>query len=129
MRTRLAELRAHRGASRGRARVRSVRHGGELPRHLRGFRQAVRSSLRLRTMALWDAVAEAAVARGGALIGSARAVPLASLAQASCLDGRLEALRGRSVVVAIRDQLTAAIALLELDGVARRMVLCTPDLA
>jgi len=80
-------------------------------------------------MALWDSVVGAAAARGGALIGPARAVPLASLARASCLGGRLEALQGRSVVVAIRDQLTAAIALLELDGVAKRMVLCTPDLS
>jgi len=32
------------------------------------------------------------------------------------------------VLVATRDQLTAALALIELDGVARRMVLCTPDL-
>jgi len=79
-------------------------------------------------MALWDSVIGAAAARGAALIGRARAVPLASLARASCLGGRLEALRGRSVMVAIGDQLTAAIALLELDGVARRMVLCTPDL-
>jgi acyl-coenzyme A synthetase/AMP-(fatty) acid ligase len=80
-------------------------------------------------MALWDSVAGSAAARGGALIGPARAVPLASLAQASCLGGCIEALRGRSVIVAIRDQTTAAIALLELDGVARRMVLCTPDLS
>jgi acyl-coenzyme A synthetase/AMP-(fatty) acid ligase len=80
-------------------------------------------------MTLWESVAGTAAARGGALIGSARAVPLASLARASCLGGRLDALRGRTVVVAIRDQLTAAIALLELDGVARRMVVCTPDLA
>ena len=67
--------------------------------------------------------------RGGALIGPARAVTLASLAQSSCFGEGLEALRGRSVMVAIHDQLTAAIALLELDGVARRMVLCTPDLS
>jgi len=80
-------------------------------------------------MALWDCVAGAAAARGAALIGPARAVPLASLAHASCLGEHLEALRGRAVVVAIRDQLTAATALLELDGVARRMVLCTPDLS
>jgi acyl-coenzyme A synthetase/AMP-(fatty) acid ligase len=38
-------------------------------------------------------------------------------------------LRDRSVLLAVRDQLTAALALIELDGVARRMVLCTPDLA
>jgi acyl-coenzyme A synthetase/AMP-(fatty) acid ligase len=80
-------------------------------------------------MALWDSVIGAAAARDGALIGPAHAVRLASLAQASCLAGGLEALRGRSVIVGIRDQLTAAVALLELDGVARRMVLCTPDLS
>lgn len=80
-------------------------------------------------MTLWDSVVGAAAARGGALIGPASSVPLASLAHASCLGGRLEALRGRSVIVAIRDQLTAAVALLELDGVAKRMVLCTPDLS
>ena len=80
-------------------------------------------------MALRDAVIEAAATRGGALIGAARAIPLASLAQGSCFGGSLEALRGRSVMVAIRDQLTAAVALLELDGIARRMVLCTPDLS
>lgn len=80
-------------------------------------------------MALWDSVLGAAAKRGGALIGLARAVPLAALEHASCLGGRLEALRGRTVIVAIRDQLTAATALVELDGIARRMVLCTPDLA
>jgi acyl-coenzyme A synthetase/AMP-(fatty) acid ligase len=80
-------------------------------------------------MALWDSVLRAAAKRGGALIGPGRAVDLASLANASCLAGRLDALRGRAVVVAIRDHLTAATALLELDGIARRMVLCTPDLA
>jgi acyl-coenzyme A synthetase/AMP-(fatty) acid ligase len=80
-------------------------------------------------MALWDSMLGAAAKRGGALIGPARAVPLAALEHASCLGGRLEALRGRTVVVAIRDQLTAATALVELDGIARRIVLCTPDLA
>jgi acyl-coenzyme A synthetase/AMP-(fatty) acid ligase len=80
-------------------------------------------------MALWDSAVGAAAARSAALAGPARTVPLASLAQSSCLAGRLEALRGRSVLVAIRDQLTAAVALLELDGVAKRMVLCTPDLS
>jgi acyl-coenzyme A synthetase/AMP-(fatty) acid ligase len=54
---------------------------------------------------------------------------LADLAHASCLGGRLESLRGRSVLLAMREQLSTAIALLELDGVARRVVLCTPDLS
>jgi len=80
-------------------------------------------------MALWDLVAGGAAARGGALIAGVRAIPLSSLAGASCLAGRLEALRGRSVILAVQDPLAAAIAMLELDGVVRRMVLCTPDLA
>src|SRR5580700_6679725 len=65
---------------------------------------------------------------GGTLHGTATQIDLQALRQASSLGGRLEELRGRSVLVAARDQLTAALALIELDGVARRMVLCTPDL-
>jgi len=41
----------------------------------------------------------------------------------------LDELRGRTVLVATRDQLTAALALIELDGLAQRIVLCPPDLA
>ena len=37
-------------------------------------------------------------------------------------------MRGRSVLVATKDQLTAALALLELDGIARRLILYPPDL-
>ncbi len=54
---------------------------------------------------------------------------LADFAHASALGGRLEELRGCTVLIACRDQLTAALTLIELDGVAHRMVLCTPDLA
>ena len=56
-------------------------------------------------------------------------VPLSELAGASSLGGHLESLRDRTVLIATRDQLTAALALIELDGVARRIVLCPPDLA
>src|SRR5262249_26079804 len=38
------------------------------------------------------------------------------------------ALAGRSVLLATSDQLTTALALIELDGLARRLVLCPPDL-
>jgi hypothetical protein len=44
------------------------------------------------------------------------------------LGGRCQELSGSSVVIAMTDQLIAAAALIELDGVARRMVLCPPDL-
>ncbi len=45
------------------------------------------------------------------------------------LGEKLESLRGRSMLLATQEQLPAALALLELDGVAQRMVLCTPDLS
>jgi acyl-coenzyme A synthetase/AMP-(fatty) acid ligase len=56
-------------------------------------------------------------------------IGLAELANASIFSGRLEELRGRTVLIATKDQLTAALALIELDGVAQRIVLCPPDLA
>ena len=65
----------------------------------------------------------------GAFHSSSTRIALADLAGASSLGGYLESLRDRTVLIAARDQLTAALALIELDGVARRMVLCPPDLA
>ena len=56
-------------------------------------------------------------------------VALRDLVTGSSLGGRLEELRGRSVLLTTSNQLTAALALLEIDGVARRIVLCPPDLA
>src|SRR5438552_2149370 len=44
------------------------------------------------------------------------------------LGGRAAELAGRSVMVAMSDQLTSALAMFELDGLARRMLLCPPDL-
>jgi acyl-coenzyme A synthetase/AMP-(fatty) acid ligase len=80
-------------------------------------------------MWLWGAMCADGQVPAGAFHGSDTAVRLAALADASCLDGRLEALRGRTVLIATKDQLTASLALIELDGVARRIVLCPPDLA
>jgi len=54
---------------------------------------------------------------------------LAELAAGSLFGSALESLRGRSVLLVTREQLPTALALVELDGVARRMVLCTPDLS
>src|SRR5262249_16751359 len=56
-------------------------------------------------------------------------VALDALVRGTSLGGRLPELAGRSVLVATGDQLTAALTLIELDGVARRLVLCPPDLA
>jgi acyl-coenzyme A synthetase/AMP-(fatty) acid ligase len=49
------------------------------------------------------------------------------LACGSGLGGRLAELKGRSVVVATSSQLTTALALIELDGVARRLTILPPD--
>jgi len=78
---------------------------------------------------LWDSAARAGNRPLGALRAPTASVALADLMQASCLGGGLEGLRGRSVLLDMREQLSTAIALLELDGVARRLVLCTPELS
>ncbi len=77
---------------------------------------------------LWESIT-AAGPPAGSLYGCGGGVALAGLAHASILGGRLEELRGRSVLLAMTDQLTAALAIAELDGVARRMVLLPPGLA
>jgi acyl-coenzyme A synthetase/AMP-(fatty) acid ligase len=51
------------------------------------------------------------------------------LAGGSALGGRLAELAGRSVLIATASQLTAALALIELDGVARRLAILPPDVA
>jgi acyl-coenzyme A synthetase/AMP-(fatty) acid ligase len=54
-------------------------------------------------------------------------LPLRDLLTGSLLGGRCQELSGASVLIATTDQLIAAAVLIELDGVARRMVLCPPD--
>jgi acyl-coenzyme A synthetase/AMP-(fatty) acid ligase len=75
---------------------------------------------------LWESIAGGA--GSGVFHGKTGSVALQDLAGGSILGGNLESYRGRSVVLAMREQLATAVALLELDGVARRLVLCTPDL-
>ena len=45
------------------------------------------------------------------------------------LGGRTSELAGRSVLLAVHDQLAAALAIIELDGVVRRLVICPPGLS
>jgi acyl-coenzyme A synthetase/AMP-(fatty) acid ligase len=61
------------------------------------------------------------------LWGTGRSVAIDALRTGSCLGGRLRELAGRSVLIATHDQLETAMALIELDGVARRLVLCPTD--
>jgi acyl-coenzyme A synthetase/AMP-(fatty) acid ligase len=77
---------------------------------------------------LWDFMAPSGAAISAEIHGRGASVALADLAAGSTFGTALESLRGRSVLIATREQLPTALALIELDGVARRMVLCTPDL-
>ena len=63
------------------------------------------------------------------LLGPADALTFADLATRTGLGAGIAALEGRSVLVRTRAQIAAAQALIELDGVARRLVLSPPDLA
>ena len=65
----------------------------------------------------------------GRTISDARhVVSLTDIIQHSCLSGRSCELSGRSVLLATSGQLLSALAMIELDGVARRLLLCPPDL-
>src|SRR5690348_9480641 len=55
-------------------------------------------------------------------------VAMSDIRGGTILGGRTAELAGRSVLVAMADQLTTALAMFELDGVAKRMLLCPPDL-
>jgi acyl-coenzyme A synthetase/AMP-(fatty) acid ligase len=78
---------------------------------------------------LLEAVAPVPGSNRGRFAGLAGDIRLADLDNRSTFGGQLEALRGRSVLLATTAQLGTAVALMELDGVARRIVLCTPDLS
>src|SRR5918996_5866037 len=77
---------------------------------------------------LWTLLSRAAPLADRRLTDARTEVRLGDLAGRTSLGGRLDRLTGRSVLVATTDQLTAALALIELDGVARRLVVCPPDL-
>src|SRR5579864_4392200 len=65
----------------------------------------------------------------GRTLSDARCVAsLTDIAGQTCLNGGLAALSGRSVLLAASSQFRSALAMLEIDGVARRMLLCPPDL-
>lgn len=62
------------------------------------------------------------------VFGAGATISWGELLAGSVLHGRGEELRGRSVLIATESQLTALWALMELDGLASRIVLYPPDL-
>jgi acyl-CoA synthetase (AMP-forming)/AMP-acid ligase II len=65
---------------------------------------------------------------GRTISDAQRVVSLTDILQHSCLGDRLGELSGRSVLMAVSDQLISGLVMAEIDGVARRMLLCPPDL-
>src|SRR5260370_8572038 len=82
----------------------------------------------LRT-SIGAALADAQAAAPWVWWGAPASVSVGDLTQRTSLEGRRHELAGRSVLIATRDHLPAAVAMLELDGVARRIVVCPPDIA
>jgi acyl-coenzyme A synthetase/AMP-(fatty) acid ligase len=80
-----------------------------------------------RVPSLRDAIA-AGGTPSGYLIGVEHRTALADLLQGSAISGGAENLQGRSVLIAAPDPFLVALALIELDGLARRMTLYPPDL-
>jgi acyl-coenzyme A synthetase/AMP-(fatty) acid ligase len=66
--------------------------------------------------------------KGRTISDARQVVSLTNILEQTCLVGRSGELSGRSVLLAIADQLISAIAMTEIDGVARRMLLCPPGL-
>jgi acyl-coenzyme A synthetase/AMP-(fatty) acid ligase len=80
-------------------------------------------------MSIRDALHRASDLSRRFLWGGTASVCLDDLLRGTSLGGRLPELSDRSVLIAARDQLAAAVALAELDGVARRLVICPPDVS
>ncbi len=77
---------------------------------------------------LWQALHSAQDLTGRFLFGAEGSIALKDLIDSTTLFGRGEELLGRSVLVLTTNQFTTASALIELDGIARRVVVCPPDL-
>src|SRR5215467_3331734 len=76
-----------------------------------------------------DYLAQSPDRNGRYLWGPKTGFSLNELLKSTCLGGRLSELSGCSVLLAVKDQVAAALAMIEMDGVVRRMVVCPPDLS
>jgi acyl-coenzyme A synthetase/AMP-(fatty) acid ligase len=78
---------------------------------------------------LRDGLGDASNCLGRYLWGAEATISLSDVLMGTSLGGRLSQLCGRSVLIATRDQLSAALSLIELDGVARRLTICPSDIS
>jgi acyl-CoA synthetase (AMP-forming)/AMP-acid ligase II len=84
---------------------------------------------RLDRRSLWDLTASSGLPLRRFAADASGHIALAELAERSVLDAAAETFRDQSVLIFCNRQLPALLALLQLDGVARRVLLCPPDLS
>lgn len=78
-------------------------------------------------IALRALVPASAPQSGAALLGAGAAAAYRDIASGAVLAGRRAELGGKCVLIDATTQFASALAMLELDGVASRMVICPPD--
>jgi len=78
---------------------------------------------------LRDALEAGGIPPAGCFVGAQNRIAFGDLLRGSAIATDRENLRGRSVLIASTDPFLTALALVELDGLARRMILLPPDLA
>jgi acyl-CoA synthetase (AMP-forming)/AMP-acid ligase II len=66
--------------------------------------------------------------KGRAVSDARHSVSLTDILSLTCLDACRSKLSGRSVLLSMSGQLLSGLAMIEIDGLARRMLLCPPDL-
>jgi acyl-CoA synthetase (AMP-forming)/AMP-acid ligase II len=66
--------------------------------------------------------------KGRAISDARYSVSLSDILSRTCLDACRSKLSGRSVLLSMSGQLLSGLAMIEIDGLARRMLLCPPDL-
>lgn len=79
-------------------------------------------------VSLWSALCSADDLPTRHLFGAEATRTLSDLAEGSAIYGHGDAVRGRTALIATTSQLAAALALIELDGVARRVILFPPEM-
>ena len=66
--------------------------------------------------------------KGRVICDARHGVSLTNILSHTCLDACRSKLSGRSVLLSMSGQLLSGLAMIEIDGIARRMLLCPPDL-
>lgn len=80
-------------------------------------------------LSLRDLVAAPGASRVASLRSPGMDLAFGDIIGGTSLSGRWRELQGKSVLIAAKTQLMSALALIELDGVASRLVICPPDFA